>query len=298
VHVLIWVLGLLWLSAGTARAEDTSEPLLSFVGCSELAQDAVRRIARIEVGTTAMDGADVEITCSPERIVLRARWRHHSADKVLLLSDVDESSRPRLVALAVAELLHELERLAALPPRPPSARPLPPAPEPEKFALRAGPALAWALEGELLGIGATLAGELRLDTWLALGLGLEACQGTRDISGGELRWRSFSGLASLRARLPLGPVAPFAELSVLGSFDELSGQAQASDREGASFQAGSAAGRLALGLEAFFAAHGVAALSAGLLRKSRALEARIEGSDTIEVGPWFASGRLELGARW
>jgi hypothetical protein len=283
--------------AAELRAQD-KEPLIAFVGCTRLAQDDVRRIARIELGGTSMDGADVEITCSPERIVLRARRLRHSADKVLLLDAVDDESRPRLVALAVAELLHELERLAALPPRPPGARALPPAPAPQRYVLRVGLATMFSLGDSMLGLGLALAAERRLDTWFSVGLGVEGSDGRRDIAGGALRWRSLSGGAFVRARLPLERIAPYAELSVLGSFDELSGEARAADREAASFGAGSAAGRLVLGLELPVAAHALCTLAAGVLRKGRSLEATNEGKASTQLGPWFATASLHVGARW
>jgi hypothetical protein len=295
--VLVWLVGVIVLSAAELRAQ-SEEPLISFVGCKKLAQDDVRRIARIELGGTEMDGADVEVTCSPERIVLRARWRSHSADKALLLDEVDDESRPRLVALAVAELLHELERLAALPPRPPGARPLPPAPASQRHAVRVGLATLFSLGDGMLGLGLSLAGERQLDTWFSVGLSVEGSDGRRDISGGALRWRSLSGAAFVRARLPLERITPYAELSVLGSLDALSGEARAADREAASFTATSAAGRLALGLELPVAAHALCSLSAGVLRMSRLLEAESEGRPSTEIGPWFATASLQVGARW
>jgi hypothetical protein len=304
VHVVVLslLLGLLALGASTgARAESAApagEPALRFVRCRELAQDDVRRIARIELGGSALSGAEVVITCSAERIALAARAGQHEADKTLPVAAVDSSSRPRLVALAVAELVRELERLSVLPPRPPRARPLPPAPQPDVYALRLGPTLVLPLRGGLLGVGATLAGQLALGPWLAVGLSVEASQAQKQISGGTLRWRSAGAGAFVRGSLLLPRATPFAELALLGVLDELAGEARLASRQGASFRAASFATRLALGVELPFAKRGVGALSLGMLRKSRSLRADSEGRPSTSVGPWFASASLSAGVRW
>jgi hypothetical protein len=214
------------------------------------------------------------------------------------VADVDTSSRPRLLALAAAELVHELERLSKLPPSPPSAQPLPAPPETARFALVAGPMLLLPLRTPVLGLGLQVAGRARVASWLGLGLGLEASSGERDISGGSLRHRSLSALLSLRAQRELMRVRLFIELSLLGSRDELRGTPSGEARTGHAFHAYSFGTRLGTGVEAPFARHGLVSLQLALGRKSRTLEAENEGQPTSELGPWFASGALGLGARW
>ncbi len=113
-----------------APARSTEAPRLSRLAvsiegdaCSSALVDEVLYLAKIELRTQLVDspaGADcrVTITCAASRVAVVARTadgkgRAHETD----LSEVSESLRPRVVALAIAELVHEIEITDVEPPR-------------------------------------------------------------------------------------------------------------------------------------------------------------------------------------
>jgi hypothetical protein len=162
-----------------------------------------------------------------------------------------------------------------------------------------GPAFSAPLRGKLFAPGAQLLVQaVLISRLLRVGVGAEASQASRTISGGDLRLRSASALVNLRALAPVGPVNLFAELSLLGNYDQLRGTPSSGRRTGNSFHAASLGGRLGAGVELPFMNHGLASLYVGIARKSRTLYASNEGQRTTQVGPWVLSSALALGAQW
>jgi hypothetical protein len=144
------VAGFAWLAPGLARSPalaepppalrraDAPRPRLS-VGieageCSIVAMDEVLFLAKIELRGQLVDNPSgaacrVNVTCSGARVTVAARAdgteRVHDTD----LSSVSGSVRPRVVALTIAELVHDLEMAAlepadVVPAQPPSGPPI------------------------------------------------------------------------------------------------------------------------------------------------------------------------------
>lgn len=286
------------LAGAHARAE-SALPTITFNNCAALAQDDVRRIAGIELaGGANLSAARVIVACEQRFIHLRAELSGNSVEKVLPVGAVDAHSRPRLVALATAELLHELARLLSLPPSPPRARALPPPRDPERWEATLGPTMLVPTRGRLLLWGGHIQAHFKVLPWFAVGLGLELAQGSRDITGGSLRMRTTGMSLGLRLSHDFAYVRPFVALELSGSLDALRGSPDDARLTGDSFTTRNLGGRLTLGAAIPFANHGLASVSGGVMGRSRALHAEHETAPTTEIGPFYACAALSVGARW
>jgi hypothetical protein len=129
-----------WVAPTSAAAESKGRLSVGIeVGdCSVVAMDDVLYLAKIELRGQLLDGTSgaacrVNVTCAGARVTVAAhtsdgRERIHDTD----LSSVSGSVRPRVVALTIAELVHDLE-MAPLEPAesapPPSGPPIVLAPQ-------------------------------------------------------------------------------------------------------------------------------------------------------------------------
>jgi hypothetical protein len=109
-----------------SRRSEIARPRFSvgieFGDCSVVAADDVLFLARIELRGQLSDASSsascrVNVTCSGARVAISARTsdgreRAHDTD----LSSVSGSVRPRVVALTIAELIHDLEVSSLEPP--------------------------------------------------------------------------------------------------------------------------------------------------------------------------------------
>ena len=289
--------------SGRAHAQPVSALPFTFKGCGTLPEADVRRIAGIELGRAPHARAAVEVQCGETLIEVRARQDGHAVGKTMQVSGVDDPSRARLIALAAAELVLEVERLSRAELEPPHARPLPAVPvDGARYRILAGFTVLAPLRGALWAFGPSLSLDLRPRAFWALSASIFGAQGERAISGGDLRLRTLMGELGVRGVYPRdGRVAMrgYAQLSVLAGVQELHGAPSSHALyTGDSFRSANVGARLAVGGELDFARHGVATLEAGLARYARTLEAHNEIAPTTEIGPWFASLTLSLGVRW
>jgi len=129
----LWSALLTLLGAAGAKAADAPRPARLSVNidggaCSIVLVDEVLFLAKIELHNPIVESplaADcrVTVTCAGTRAAVVARTadgkgRVHETD----LSEVSDSLRPRVVALAIAELVHEIEVTQAEPSRDDAAR--------------------------------------------------------------------------------------------------------------------------------------------------------------------------------
>jgi hypothetical protein len=156
-------------------------------GCSALRLDDVLPYAQVEVGSRLADPSDLDadpvvVRCTGDRITILVTGRDRTPRSYRTdLGNTSPSVRPRIVAIAIAEVLHDLDIVPRRPdspphripiirkPEPPPA-PAPPTPAPEKVTELAAfwQVTRFQLDGRWL-----MGGGIRFDfaqTWWSAGL--------------------------------------------------------------------------------------------------------------------------------
>jgi hypothetical protein len=302
---LIVMLGALLFGAVVAQAQ--ARPLaLDFVGCDEhLSADALR-IAHIELASdreasAATADAHVVVHCEMDAAVVRASRLGLALDKRLPFDTFESTTRARLVALGVAELVRELARLPITAPAPAADAEQPvshPKPRIPSWTFSVGPSLRYAPRARLLALGGRTLGERRIGGGFSLTLAAEGTTAERAIRDGALRWNHAALELGARGLTTRGVFRFYAEAALAGSFEHLSGQARATGVQGDSFSTTNALARTGLGADLTFLRHGLIALTLDALAMLRTLRAENVGVQTISIGPVLLGATLVIGARW
>ncbi|MET0287948.1 MAG: hypothetical protein ABW352_25890 [Polyangiales bacterium] len=273
----------LCMLAGSALAQ--SEPVaLDSRACTRVDDAELRRILALE--RSLSDDASalrVELRCDGEHAWLRSE----GTTRELTLASVPEALRPRLLALAIAELR----------PAPPPASVVPPAPapEPQRHRLWLG---AHAQASSLLAAGVQLGSSQRLRPWFAWSSGVAFTQGSLSIERGELRVRHASAHTGPTLQRELGRFTLAVGGGVRAGWLGLRGSSREPGVRGERFDTwfvgptvfGSAALRLAR--------HGFVLLALELTHTVRELNAQVRGGTTRTLSPWLGGASLGVGASW
>lgn len=276
---------LIVLVAGRAPAQ--SEPIaLDARTCTTVDTGELRRILALERRLANGPGAlHVELSCDHDRALLRGA----GASRVLELASVPEPLRPRLLALAIAELRTPVAPLASTAPA--ALAPV----RPQRFRLSIA---AHGQRSSLFAAGAELGFSARLSAWIAWQSTATFTQGSLAIDHGDLRVRHASLGSGAALQRELGLVTLAAGGGVRAGWLGLRGLPRERGVRGQRFDTWfvgpSAFGSVALR----FLRHGFGLLSLSLTHTVRELRADVSGGRARRLSPWLAGASLGVGASW
>jgi hypothetical protein len=268
-----------------SRARAQSEPVaLDTHECSHIDDAELRRILALERALRDDPSAlQVELRCDHERAWLRAE----GATRELLLASVPEALRPRLLALAIAELRRA-------PPAPRQIEPRP-APPPQRYRLWVA---AHGQASSLLAAGAQLGFAARLRPWFAWASGVAFTQGSLSIERGDLRVRHASVHTGPSLQRELGALTLAAGGGLRAGWLGLRGSSREPGVRGRGFDTWFAGPTLLGSVSLRFATHGFVLLALELTHTLRALNAEVRGGATRALSPWLGGASLGAGASW
>jgi hypothetical protein len=228
----------------------------------------------------------VQVRCDETLATLRAR----DAVRTVELASVPEALRPRLLALAIAELRPAPPAPPATPPRIPSAHQ-----DPQRYRLWIG---AHGQLSSLRAAGAQLQGSAQLHSILAWSSSVTFSQGTLAIDRGDLRVRHVSISSGPALQRELGHITLLARLGLRAGWLGLRGLPSEANVQGHRFDTwfvgpsvfGSAAVRVSQ--------HGLVALGLELTNTVRQLHAQVRGGDERVLSTWLGGATLGVGASW
>jgi len=127
-------LGIAPASADSADVSADDSLHIESSTCSHALLDEVQRFTRIELKNSGMGSGEhaprVILSCSERTSLIRALVDGHEGSRQLDLDRTEAALRPRVIALAIAELVRDTARGEAVePPAVPSAPPVKPAPD-------------------------------------------------------------------------------------------------------------------------------------------------------------------------
>jgi hypothetical protein len=247
--------GCLWLATVAGRAD--AQPLderprvsIAVMGCEYTLAREAQRIAAIELRAALMEEApdaattQVEATCTADTAAIRVvdPTTGKSLERSVALSITPPSARPRLLALAIAELVtaswYELERN----PQPKAPPVLPLAPQRAREAARAVVArlpneFAGVADANLLASGDwVIGGGARTEVWITPGLFLrfDGLAHYADLArpSGTVALTMASASAALGASFDTAWLQPRVSLGVRGGYAWMSGVAGSSTTTG------------------------------------------------------------------
>ncbi len=270
-----------------SRALAQSEPVALDTGaCVGVDTEELRRILALEREVSDAPGAlRVELRCDRDHAWLHAL---HTT-RELALASVPEALRPRLLALAVAELR------PPPPPPPPPPRPERKPPAPQRFRLFLA---AYGQLSSLAAAGAQLGFSARVTPWIALTSGVAFTQGTLAIDRGDLRVRHASAHLGPSLQRELGLFTLAARLGVRAGWIGLRGLPSEPAVRGQRFDTWFVGPSLFGSGAVRFAKHGFVLLALELTNTLREIHAQVRGGDERTLSTWLGSASLGVGASW
>ncbi|MDF3072027.1 MAG: hypothetical protein K0R38_7628 [Polyangiaceae bacterium] len=221
-----------------SQGRATEAPLqLSMSECTSLSEQALREHLALELSTLGLSTARVrlQLRCSGGVAEAQAaRAEEPPATTRVALDDTARGARERLVALAISELVAQIERA-----RPPSREPAPVVARPESAAPRPPRKPANDLSAAASAVtqgtprstlwGAALAARVGVGERWSLLLDGRFERGTDELTLADVRWTSLSALVGAAARARAGPLELSAALGVRAGWLSLVADAQAPD---------------------------------------------------------------------
>lgn len=198
---------------------------------SQLDPAALRASVELETAGEDLSGGTLSVSCGARPGILRATVRDETGldrSAVLDLTGMPRPVRPRVVALALVELVREEPppEIGESPPEPPPAPPSPPpSARSRPWQLTLGPLLRAFVSSRTLTGGAALELAHRPRPWLGWRVGVSAAGGRTRASDGRVGVVTASLAPALMIHHRAGPAMLFGALGLRVGFGSVRGRA-------------------------------------------------------------------------